>query len=371
MTRTPQLLTKQTTRNKSPLRTNSAAVSVFSITPLSLFEEVPTDSLGQAFERWLSDQQAAGSLRQSSSIQVYRDMWGGFTAWCLGQSPVVTLASLDVRDLAAFQAARFGMKSADLSLSPRHALRLLRLIDRVIGHQAAETGEPANTAAADWIAAQPRVRYGEAAHADPLPEYLSVSEAKHLIAFLSNARPRPSAVGSGRDDHEAFTWQELRNRVSVSLQLGAGLTPGDVRLLTLHSPTVQGGRSRERPWKVAVPGNGNAPARETPIAPWAGELLQHWLQVRAEMKIAGDYLFPATRSGKPWSKEAQYKAAKLVFEEAGLDGTEGGSFRLRHTFALRQLRRGTDAVQVARWLGVEPEAMAKYRRVVTSPEQVI
>ena len=57
--------------------------------------------------------------------------------------------------------------------------------------------------------------------------------------------------------------------------------------------------------------------------------------------------------------------------EAGLDGTEGGSFRLRHTFALRQLRRGTDAVQVARWLGVEPEAMAKYRRVVTSPEQVI
>ena len=49
-------------------------------------------------------------------------MWGSFTAWCLGQSPAVTLASLDVRDLQAFQAARFGMKSADLSLSPRHAL---------------------------------------------------------------------------------------------------------------------------------------------------------------------------------------------------------------------------------------------------------
>jgi hypothetical protein len=60
-----------------------------------------------------------------------------------------------------------------------------------------------------------------------------------------------------------------------------------------------------------------------------------------------------------------------VFEETGLDGTEGGSFRLRHTFALRPLRRGTDAVQVSRWLEVEPEAMTKYRRVVTGPEQVV
>ena len=42
----------------------------------------------------------------------------------------MTLASVDVRNLEAFQGARFGMKSADLSLSPRHALRLLRLIDR-------------------------------------------------------------------------------------------------------------------------------------------------------------------------------------------------------------------------------------------------
>lgn len=269
------------------------------------------------------------------------------------------------------QAARFGMKSADLSLSPRYALRFLRLIDRVSRHHAEATGVRPNTAAADWIAAQPHVRYAEAAHADPLPEYLSVSEAKHLIAFLSNARPRPAAAGSRRDSHQAFTWQQLRNRVAVSLQLGAGLTPGDVRVLTVHSPTTQGGRTRERPWKIAVPGNGNAPARETPIAPCAGELLQHWLQVRAEMEIAGNYLFPSTRSGKPWSKEAQYKSAKQVFEEAGLDAADGGSFRLRHTFALRQLRRGTDAVQVARWLGVEPDAMAKYRRVVTGPEQVV
>ncbi|MGJ7511507.1 hypothetical protein [Variovorax sp. GT1P44] len=134
-------------------------------------------------------------------------MWRGFMGWCLSQSPTVTLASLDVRDLQAFQSARFGMKRPDLSLTPRHALRLLRLIDRVLRHHAAQSDEPPNTAASDWLAENPQVRYAEAASSDPLPEYLSVAEAKHLIAFLSNARPRPG-VGSRRDAHAAFFWQE-------------------------------------------------------------------------------------------------------------------------------------------------------------------
>lgn len=338
---------------------------------LPLFDESPVEGLRLAFERWLAEQQAVGSLRRPASMQVYRDMWGSFAAWCLGQSPAVTLASLDMRDIQAFQAARFGMKSADLSLSPRHTLRLLRLIDRVLLHHAAETGGQANTAAADWIAAQPQVRYAESADADPLPEFLSVSEARQLISFLSNARPRAFATPSKRDAHKAFSWQEIRNRTAVALQLGGGLTPADVRILGLHAATSHGGRVRDRPWKVSVPGNGNSPARETPIAPWAGELLRHWLEVRAESRISGDQLFPSTRTGKPWSRDAQYKAAKQVLEEAGLDSRDGGSFRLRHTFALRQLRRGTEAGQVARWLGVEPEAMGKYARVVSAPADVI
>lgn len=338
---------------------------------LSLFDEAPNGAHQAAFERWLADQRGTGALRQPSSIQVYRDMWSSFTAWCLAQSPAVTLASLDSADLRAFQQARFGMKSPDLSLSPRHTLRLLRLVDRVLRHHAAATEGRVNTAASDWIAAQPHVRYAEAAHADPLPDFLPAAEARHLITFLSAARPRPSATGARRDAQAALSWQQLRNRVAVALQLGAGLTPGDVRVLTLQAPTSEGGRAQHRPWKLAVPGNGNSPPRETPIAPWAGELLQHWLQVRAESRIAGSFLFPSTRTGKPWSKEAQYLAARQVMQDAGLGAADGGSFRLRHTFALRQLRRGTDADQVARWLGVEPEAMGKYRRVVAGPQQVV
>ena len=341
------------------------------MTSYSLFDEPPSEGHHLAFERWLFDQRASGSLRQPASVEVYCDMWGAFTAWCLGQSPAITLASLDLRDLQAFQAARFGRKSFDMSLSPRHALRLMRLVDRVLRHHAAYTGKSANTAASDWLAVHPEVRYAEAAHADPLPECLSVAEAKHLIKFLSDARPRPGISGARRDSHAAFTWQELRNMCAVALQLGGGLTPGDVRALTLASPISRGGRVRDRPWKVSVPGDGNSAARETPIAPWAGELLQHWLQVRAEARIEGDFLFPSTRAGKQWHKESHYKCAKKVLEDAGIDSREGGSFRLRHTFALRQLRRGFEPETVAAWLGVEPEVMGRYRRVVATPIDVV
>ncbi|MDP9900783.1 tyrosine-type recombinase/integrase [Variovorax ginsengisoli] len=338
---------------------------------LPLFDAPRPDAHGAAFEAWLEDQRAMGLLQRTGSIQVYRDMWGGFTAWCLGQSPVVRLTDLTVNDLQAFQAARMGKKSADLSLSPRHALRLLRLIDRVLNHMAAQQGEPPNTAAADCIAAQPEVRFAEAADADPMPDFLSVSEARQLIAFVSQARPRPSASGVPRDAGASLSWQMLRNRASVALQLGGGLTPADVRALTLSSPTVHGGRVRDRPWKLDVPGNGNSPGRETPIAPWAGELLHHWLQVRSDVKIPGPHLFPSTRTGKPWSKNAQYLAAKGVLEEAGVDSRDGGSYRLRHTFVLRQLRRGTSPEQVARWLGIEPEAMGRYARLIATPEDVV
>jgi integrase len=337
---------------------------------LPLFPEPAGDSHQAAFDRWLAAQQANGALRLPSSVAVYRDMWGSFTAWCLGQSPAVTLASLDRGDLAAFQQARFGMKSADLSLSPRYALRLLRLIDRVLRHHADATGERANTAAADWLAAQPAVRYADSARADPLPEFLSLAEAKQFITWLSSARPRPGSTGT-RHAQSALSWQALRNRVAVALQLGAGLAPRDVRVLRLDAPTSQIAGRRDRPWKLAVPGNGNSPAREAPVAPWAGELLQHWLQVRAETGIAGDFLFPATRTGKPWSKEAQYVAARQVLEEAGIEAAGGGSFLLRHTFALRQLRRGARIDEVARWLGVEAEAMGKYQRVLQGPADVV
>jgi integrase len=335
---------------------------------LALFDDTPRagESFQTAFAAWLADQRGSGSLRRPDAAEVYLIMWESFSSWCIAQSPQITLQSLHLQDLQAYQAQRFGRKTSDRSLSPRYALRLMRLVDRVLRHHAARTSSMLNTAASDWLAANPGVRYADARRENPLPEYLPVIEARQLIAYLSAARPRP---GRSRDTLAAMTWQEVRNRASVALQLGAGLTPGDVRALTLDSPVLHGGRIRGQPWKLQVPGNGTSQARETPIAAWAAQLLQYWLQVRGEARVAGVFLFPSTRTGKPWLADSQYQCARRVLEEAGVNSSEGGSFRLRHTFAIRQLRRGTAPDQVARWMGVEPGEMKRYERVL--PDSVV
>ena len=85
------------------------------------------------------------------------------------------------------------------------------------------------------------------------------------------------------------------------------------------------------------------------------------LLVRYQQALGGDWLFPSTRSGKPWGKVAQYESARRVLADAGLDADGGGSFRLRHTFALRQLATGIDADRLARWLGVvDPTVIQRY-----------
>lgn len=333
---------------------------------LPLFDDFSVSEHLQAFDGWAAMQRSLGRMRRASSEAVYRDMWGSFVAWCCAQHPPRSLGALNAQDLKAFQASRTGSGFAQ-DLSPRHARRLLGLIDRVLRHHAALCERSPNTAAADAIAAQPVVRYADASDATALPEALSMSEAKVLIAFLSQARALPDG-----DATKTLNWQQLRNCAAVGLQLGAGLTPGEVRAVELSSLTAQGSDPYLMRWKIRVPGNGNAPAREAPIAAWAADLLQHWLRVRESQAIPGTWLFPSTRTGKPWGKVAQYGAAKEVLSQAGIDETTGGSFRLRHTFAMRQLARGASLEEVAHWLGVsDMSKMARYQRMLGTETIVV
>jgi site-specific recombinase XerD len=330
-----------------------------------LFDESEVDTAAGMLDTWLESWLAESRLSKQSSEAVYRDMWGAFKTWCLSQSPPVRPDELTRRDLELFIASRTGRLDADGELAPRYVWRLLNLIDRVITHAQPHTRGHAGTAAAELIASRPEVRYVNAG-SSALPSYLPAHEARALVVHLSHIRPR-SAARAG-----VSTWQDLRNHASVALQLGAGLTPGDVRALAIDGVVIGGGRLKGVPWKLAVPADGNTPARETPIAQWAGQLLAMWLAVRTEMCIPGPWLFPSTRTGKPWSKARQYAASRQVLAAAGLESIEGGSFRLRHTFALRQLRRGMAAAEVARWMGIaNVEEMERYRRVLSTPAQVV
>jgi integrase len=155
----------------------------------------------------------------------------------------------------------------------------------------------------------------------------------------------PLAPPPGPDPAAWRSWQALRNRSAVALQLGAGLTPSDVRAVL---------------------------AREAPIVPWCGRLLRSWLHVRREVQIERSVLFPATCTSRPWGKVSQYASAQAVLAAAGVPDSERGSFKLRHTCALRQLRRGTAPEQVAQWLGLpDAAALALYRRVLLAPVEVV
>lgn len=328
-----------------------------------LFDEPPATSASayaQAFEAWLQAREAQGGLRQDSSAAVYRSMWGALSAWCVSRG--LPLDRWQPGDLQAFLLSR----GADDELSARHAWRLLMLADAVQALRARSSGGPHNAAARSLLQSNPAWRYANAADKTPLPEHLHAAEARQLVAWLLNPAPGEDPAAAGP------SWQALRNRTAVALQLGAGLTPGDIRAATVDGVVTEGGRAAGLPWKLRIPAHGSAPAREAPLAPWAARLLRTWLDTRCALQMAGPVLFPATRAGRPWGKVAQYGAAKAVLAAAGVPEGDGGSFKLRHTFALRQLRRGTAPEDVARWMGLaSAAALARHQRLLLAPPVVV
>ena len=333
-------------------------------TNLDLFDSVPPTGRKaylEAFETGALWRGERGDLRERSSVAVYRSMWGALTAWCSSRGLV--LNTLPAADLEAFLLSRGGAED----LTPRHAWRLLMLVDEVLAHHARTQNLPRNESAQRLLVSRPEWRYANANDKTPLPEHLHADEARRLVDWLLDpAGPQPPATAA------AQPWQSLRNRSSVGLQLGAGLTPGDIRLARLDAVVARAGPAGLLPWKISLPAHGGAPAREAPIAPWAGKLLRSWLEARQTVQMAGPMLFPATSSGRPWGKVAQYMAAKSVLTDAGLQDTEGGSFKLRHTFALRQLKRGTPPERVAEWMGLsDTAALARYRRVLMTPPEIV
>lgn len=316
-----------------------------------------------AFEAWAAAARRYGRIDQPGSLEAYRVLWMSLLKWAVAQSPAVTLDAMTAGDLARFIARRDTPESTGVEPSPRHVWRLLQLIDRVQCHRRPPAGGSPNRAAYLLLMSRDDWRHANAAHKDPPPEHLNASQARALVNHLSRARPRggrPAVVAS---------WQELRNLTAVALHLGAGVTPAELRALQLGDVVSHGGPRSGLPWKLRVPSLGDSPARETPIAPWAGQILRWWLEARLQHAIAGPQLLPSTRSGKPWSKVSHYLAVRDVIAAAGLGDAAavGGSFRLRHTFALRQLRRGSAGEDVARWLGVEMAEIERYRRVVFEP----
>ena len=337
-------------------------------------------------------------LDQPLSQAAYLNLWNVFARWCTaGQTPALALSDIKAADLARFlrereeilltkatrpMAASFGpgqlhspvdhhhrQRPARRSagLTNRYVWRVLHVIDRVLMHRADTLGERANPAAKELLASRPEWQHANARHRDTLPDHLPPAEASVLVNYISRWRNDRSGAAPG-----GKRWQHLRNLAAIALHLGGGLTPAEVRAVEVGDVVVAGGRQKGIPWKIRVPALGDATARETPLSPWAGRVLAAWLDARDRLGPGcGVRLFPATRTGRPWSKLGHYKAITETLEQSGIgkEYVPGGAFRLRHTFAIRQLRRNEPPERVGKWLGVQdPDVVARYLAVVDSSE---
>ena len=318
----------------------------------------------RAFARWANTLKGASLIKRESSVRSYADVWGPLMQFVAAQNPPPALQDLTPADLRHFLATRANLLPASDQLSDRYVWRVLRLIDRVLEVHAQHKGLEPNRSAAKLLNSKEQWQHANAAKRDTLPEYLSAREAKVLVNYLSTARPRPGRASAMR------SWQSVRNTTAVALHLGAGLTPGEVRTLHVAHVIIDGGLKKDLPWKIVVPADGTTPERETPLAGWAAQLLRYWLDVRALQELPGPLLFPSTRKGGPWSKGSHSTLINEVLDDSGIDKrlVAGGAFRLRHTFALRQLAKGRSREEVAQWLGtVHEQVMKRYDRVLLTP----
>ena len=299
---------------------------------------------------------AVRPLRDESAA-MYRDIWGSFAAFCARRE--ILLEELTRAQVEAFLATLGG----DGEVTPRYVRRVLSLLARVVRFDAQQR-QVRETDALSSLLDDRRYRTADLDLEEPLPEFLTARQSARLQDYVTERQLNPAA-------EEAWDWREVRDRTAVAVQLGGGLSPSDVRALVLSGVACEGGFEKGTPWKLSLPGNGNSPARETPLAKWAGRQLKVWLRVREEQGIAGEVVFPATRAGKVWGKTASFNACRAVVE-AKIKNLAGGTYRLRHTFALRQLADGKSPADVASWLGVkDPAVMARYARVLIKPVAVI
>lgn len=349
----------------------SGGEPVHQLDMLKLPDEVArTEALAAVFDAFVAaraEAHLAGRPHKpwrDSSLAMYRAAWGAFTEYCAERR--LDLAGLTVADLEAYLAKRSerganrGRPTRTVELNGRYAYRMLSLIDKLIAFDAARRpGALANTAARELMNRHYKtVNFRDQ---DPLPRFLDKAERTRLVDVLTLPLGSSGAGAPG-------TWLDLRDNAAVAVQLGGGITPGEVRQLKLQDITTG---DTQTPWRLEVAGSGNAPPRHALLATWAGRVLADWLAERARLDLPGSWVF-CTERGAQWAKNTCDKASDAVLARARVH-PERGHFRLRHTYALIELRdHKRPYEEVAKALGVK-DTLAwrlRYERVIDNFRKV-
>ncbi|WP_110401752.1 tyrosine-type recombinase/integrase [Sphaerotilus hippei] len=341
--------------------------------------EHPPVTLMQCFDRWVEARPArgrhaawSGELRDES-VSIYRDMWTSLVRYWIAiaaESTERAAGGLRRDDLLHFlnrgtHAARLRdlpvrREAGEGDLSDRYAWRMLHLIDRVLEH-ASEPAHGLTRQVAAELLQEPPFVHANARDKEPEVDILSAGEVEQLMAFLRQDGASAEAI-------DGAPWKLSRDRAAIALMLGAGLSPGDLRALTLEHVDWQHRSGERLPWKLIVVADGTSPLHVAPVAPWAATVLARWIAQRSLLRLPGDRVFPSTAQGKPWSHQGCHLALTRTLAAAQV--RSDSPFRLRHTYAVRQLDQGRPEEDVAAWLGqVDTSQMKRYRHLTIKPDQ--
>lgn len=323
------------------------------------------------FDAWIAHRAVRhGPGRQNrklsaASIAMYAELWTPFAEYCALQD--VDPSAITDDELKEYLLTRRprtpdrralhrdpGKRSAP-EISARHGFRILALIDKVLRLHARDQGVEPNLAA-DRILNEPPYSTVNAQDKAGAPSVLTGKQIHALkVVCRLKLNDEPNAPQ---------TWGEVRDNSAVLLQLATGITPLEVRRLRLVDVEID--EATGYPSKLSIGKTDTFPARQVPIAfAEAARQLAYWLRVRDSACIEGDYLFPSTSKGTQWSEESQLQKTRLTLERAGLGHLPGGSYRLRHTYILRQMKLSRPRIphdQLAALVGIKEvdEMVARY-----------
>ena len=336
-----------------------------------------------AFQTWLASE--ASHIKRETSREIYRVIWSSFVR----DLPIgVTVSGITSEMVASYLlngASKFaeeeGRDGAGVpkmrteALSIRYQARVASLIEKIMDHHAYVTKAKVESE----TAVQALMRRTPAL-ADALKRETREEPALDVLTDQEHAALKTRLIEGGKVDmasNIAVKWSAARDRTSMALQLGAGLSPIDIRELTMGEGSS---KSLEPNWNLGsrflfVPKSGKLFKRYTLVDPWAGELMDQWIHTlrdreslsRVAFVFPGETLEKEGSSKQPgqWSKPGQHKQTSKFMASMKI---EGSSFKLRHSWAMAKLREGADEREVARWLGVQAdgEVMKRYREALAS-----
>jgi site-specific recombinase XerD len=282
------------------------------------------------------------------SATVYKFMFGKFAAWMVDER-------LKMSTVSAADLQRFVQNSTDgkRDLNSKIAYRYLRLLERCY-----DWLERSPNPARDAIAATDRAHLAK----DAPMAALNGDELERFLAALPAGRA-PDQTGSAG-------WKRRRDRAMQVVMALSGLRVAEAVGLLVDEIGRQADMEGAIELNITPEHKHRTSYEHTARLPREGVTeLEAWLRERAELRIPGDLVFPASLEGDTLHKATVYRQVRATFERAGVAVPRAGGRTLRNTFAARQWQQGATPDEMTAILGLALERSAQaYKYAQANPE---